>query len=165
MSTSAREKLNEKQRKFVVLHVAGGFSMTKAYRMAGYQARGKAAESAASRLLRNVKVAAYADELRGVAEKGAVASLQETLEFLTLALRVPLSEIDEDHPLCVEFVETVTESGSTKRVKKVDPLKAIQEISKLMNRYAPQEVKHGVDDELSEILNGIAQTGGTDGKM
>lgn len=54
--------LNERQRLFVLNYLANGFNATQAYKDAGYQARGHAAESAASRLLRNVEVSAAISE-------------------------------------------------------------------------------------------------------
>lgn len=55
--------LSDQQRRFCE-GVVAGLSHVDAYLAAGYQSSGKAAESSASRLLRNAKVAEYVEELR-----------------------------------------------------------------------------------------------------
>lgn len=62
--------------------VAKGASATAAYREAGYEASGHAAESNASRLLRKAEVAGRVAELQGRAAEKAVLTRQWVLERL-----------------------------------------------------------------------------------
>jgi len=55
----------------------------EAYRAAGYSAKPAAAETNASRLLRNAQVSARIDELKAAAAEGAVATARQVLEELT----------------------------------------------------------------------------------
>lgn len=58
-------KINAQQEMFANIYLANGCSnATDAYIKAGYKARGNSAEAAASRLLSNVKVAAFIDARR-----------------------------------------------------------------------------------------------------
>jgi phage terminase small subunit len=70
--------MNDRQRRFAD-GVLSGLSATEAYEKAGYKARGAAAESKASRLVRNGKVAAYMAEKRKETE--AEIKLTKTIVF------------------------------------------------------------------------------------
>jgi hypothetical protein len=130
--------LNDKQRKAIQC-IARGMSQRDAGIKAGYSA--KTSEQHVSRLLKNVKSKEYLNKLREKVEDGAVMSIQEKREFLALPVRTPVSEIDEDHILCTG----ITYSGQgDKIIHSVDPIRAIQEDSKLAGHYEAQklDVKH-----------------------
>lgn len=83
--------LDERQKKFADLFLETG-NATESYKQAGYKAKGNAAEAAASRLLRNVKVKAYIDEIAEKNQNNRIASRDEILEYLTKVMRGELSE-------------------------------------------------------------------------
>jgi phage terminase small subunit len=62
--------------------VAAGKSASEAYQNAGYDAKGNSAEAAASRLLRNVKVADRVSELQERVAEGIVLTRQWVVERL-----------------------------------------------------------------------------------
>lgn len=158
--------MNSRQRIFAENYVKG-MSASQAYCDAGYSAKGKAAESAAQRLLRNVLVSAYITEMQEAAKDAAIATVRDRLVFLSLSLITPLSEIDETNPLCVEMtVDTIGEEVVRKKIKKVDPLRAADLLNKMTGAYTPQKVEVSADDELTSILAGIAKAGANqDDKM
>ncbi|PKR86108.1 terminase small subunit [Heyndrickxia camelliae] len=83
--------LDERQKKFADLFLETG-NATESYKQAGYKAKGNAAEAAASRLLRNVKVKAYIDEIAEQNQNNRIASRDEILEYLTKVMRGEISE-------------------------------------------------------------------------
>lgn len=62
--------------------IVKGLNATEAYKSVGYEAKGNAAESAASRLLSDVRVTARIQELQARAADGVVVSKQWVLERL-----------------------------------------------------------------------------------
>ena len=62
--------------------LAKGATQTDAYRLAGYEGQGNAAEAGASRLVRNAKVAARVAELKADAAVRARKSMDDILEQL-----------------------------------------------------------------------------------
>lgn len=79
-------KLTDKQKAFCDYYIET-LNATESYKRAGYKGKGNVAEAAASRLLRNVKVAKYIEEKMQVKESDRVASQNEVLEYLTRVLR------------------------------------------------------------------------------
>jgi phage terminase small subunit len=72
--------------------IVKGNSGRAAYRAAGYDGTGAVADAAASRLLRNVKVAARVAELKEQAAKGAVMTAREVLEELSKLGRANMAD-------------------------------------------------------------------------
>lgn len=83
--------LDERQKKFADSFLETG-NATESYKKAGYKAKGNAAEASASRLLRNVKVKAYIDEIADQNKNKRIASRDEILEYLTNVMRGEISE-------------------------------------------------------------------------
>lgn len=162
--------MNPRQRKFVEIYFSGiakGLSAGRAYEEAGYTARGAAADSSAHKLLKNAEIAAYLKELQKAAKEATVMEAIDIMVFMSRAVTVPLSEIDETDPLCVEMVvDTIGEQTTRKKIKKADPLRAADIFNKMTAAYTPQKVEVSADDELSSILAGIAKAGANqDDKM
>lgn len=74
---------NARHEKFAQ-NVAKGKSATEAYKLAGFNARSKSAEAAASRLLGNVKVHARVEELKAAGAERAEISIEKVLRELAL---------------------------------------------------------------------------------
>ncbi|WRQ13080.1 terminase small subunit [Vibrio phage vB_VpM-pA2SJ1] len=93
------EALNVRQQKFA-LGILENKTERQAYIDAGYKPKtDNAADVAANKLIRNVKVAAFIDSVRKpAAEKAAesaIASREEVLRFLTCAIRTKVTDIAE----------------------------------------------------------------------
>ena len=170
------EELNDRQRRFVELVVLGR-PAGRAYEEAGYDARGAVADQAASRLLRNVKVVSYREFLRNQARESSQMSLDEMVAYLTNVLRTPVGAVDQNHPLCQEYVhvqadddeaeeEMVDLFGDTVsskpkkiiRVKMVGKLDAGKMLIGLMGWNKPQQVELGADDALSALISGVRKS-------
>lgn len=170
------EELNDRQRRFVELVVLGR-AAGRAYEEAGYDARGAVADQAASRLLRNVKVVSYREFLRNQARESSQMSLDEMVAYLTNVLRTPVGAVDQNHPLCQEYVhvqadddeaeeEMVDLFGDTVsskpkkiiRVKMVGKLDAGKMLIGLMGWNKPQQVELGADDALSALISGVRKS-------
>ncbi|MBA3890780.1 MAG: terminase small subunit [Gemmatimonadaceae bacterium] len=91
--------------------IARGRAASTAYIEAGYAARGRSAEVASSRLLRNVEVAARLEELAAKLETASIADAEEIQRFFTSVMRGQLPDgtvLTEDH---------VTKDGVTVEVR------------------------------------------------
>jgi len=71
--------MNDRQRKFAEL-VVQGRPASRAYQEAGYSATGNSAEALASKMIRNDKVAAYIEELRGEVKAASKFTREAKLE-------------------------------------------------------------------------------------
>jgi phage terminase small subunit len=74
--------MNPRQKKFVKLWMSG-IPAGRAYEQAGYEMTGDAADMAASRLIRNDKVAKYIKTMNEKTEKSTILSITERKELLT----------------------------------------------------------------------------------
>lgn len=101
-------KLNARQKAFCEFYVACG-NATEAAKKAGYSER--TAYSIGQRLLKNVEVQNYVQELMEKVEEKRMASAEEVIKFLTASMR---GEIEEE----VIVVEGQGEGISEARVEK-----------------------------------------------
>ena len=90
---------NTRQERFV-LAVLERKSGSQAYRLAGYRAAERSAEAAASRLLRNGRVAARLEELR--------RDLAEKTEITVETIKRMLIGTSEAEPIWTEFLRKLT---------------------------------------------------------
>jgi phage terminase small subunit len=181
--------LNDKQRKFCELVVAGR-PAGRAYQEAGYMVRSDAvADQSASRMLRNVKVVKdHLFELREKAAEAAAMTHAEMVAFLSNVIRTPIGQVDENNPLCQEWVkEEIDEAAvaeddgeqpdlfggeamvTTKRIKDgvpvnrvrikmVGKMDAAKTLIGVMGWNKPQKVELGADEQLSELISIIRKT-------
>lgn len=154
--------LNWRQERFCEL-VAAGKSGTDAYLEAGYDVARDAAKSNACKLLTKSNVINRIAELRAPQSEKTIQSKEDNLRFLTEVITTALSGVTADSPLCTEYTEdrvliggskgklkrgqydsgneTTTEPGAIirRKVKKPDPLKAIELLSKLLGHFEPEK--------------------------
>ena len=78
----------------------------------------------------------------------AIMSLRDRKIWLSDAVRTPLGEIDENHPLCTEM--TATETGT--KIKKADPLKSMDILNKLEGDYAAEKVELSALDSFFDRI-------------
>lgn len=138
-------KLSNKQQIFCEELVKGA-SQSEAYRLAGYSAKGNAAESGASRLLRNAKVSQYIENLRRQAAEASEIEREEMISVVCEIIRAKPSEASAENPLCELKMSKAGEYYAF-------PSKAwaIDKLCKLMGWDAPQRHEVQVDD-LRQII-------------
>jgi phage terminase small subunit len=78
--------LDERQKKFADYYIETG-NASESYQRAGYKAKGNVAESAASRLLKNVKVTEYIKERNEQLGSSRIANMLEVKEFWSNTMR------------------------------------------------------------------------------
>jgi phage terminase small subunit len=149
------DRLNDRQRKFCELIVAGQTGKA-AYFEAFPRCRSeKTAETESSKLLKNPKIEKFIEALRWeVGEKAKsdlVADKKELLEFLTKIIRTAPGNIDEEDPLCQSFKNT----PEVREIKLPCKLRSVEQLAKLLGFYAPEKVEHEAGDTLAVLLQKI----------
>jgi hypothetical protein len=113
--------------------IASGMSASKAYRKAGYDAGD--ADACASRLSRNVKVAARIEELRSETEQNCRITRDEVLDFLSEVIITPAGSVHKGHRLCQSFKAT----PDCTEVKIPDKLGAVAQLCKMLPQWVEPE--------------------------
>ena len=135
---------------------------TEAYIKAGYDVTPNVAKVKGCQLVTKDNVKAKIAELRQPQTKAALRKKDDNLRYLAAVITTPLNEIGPDSPLCVEYTEEVIGGGSRgklkrgnapsgnettgetilrRRIKKPDPLRAIELYSKLLGHFEPDRVE------------------------
>lgn len=102
----------------------------------------------ASRLLKNVKVQEYLEELRQQAQSDAVLTKRARMEWLSRVVTTAPNAVDGESDLCQEM--TTSEFGVKCRMP--DKLRAVQELNKMDGAYTPEEVKVTTEWSFSSLL-------------
>lgn len=137
--------------------IAKGAAGSSAYKTAGYTADGNAAEAAASRLLRDVKVSARIEELTGRAAAKVEATIERWTEEVAGLAHSDIRDVLEFGPGYVRVKEGATltaaqaalisEVSMTKdgqRLKLHSKLDALEKLAKRFGWYAPEQHQHTV---------------------
>jgi len=109
-----------------------GSTLVDAYMAAGFQCKRTSALQNAKRLRKNPEVEAYILALQKKAADESLLTIQEKRRFLARVVRVPLAKLDptnQDDPngdLIKSHSTNESETSSSMRIEKLDPLKAIQ---------------------------------------
>lgn len=156
--------LNVRQQRFCEF-IAAGESQTDAYLKAGFKVDKSVARRNAARLLTNADIKSRVAELREPQTKAALRKKEDNLQFLAEVIATPLSRIGPDSPLCVEYVEEYISGAPEgkrrrghasagkeiaspviirRRVKKLDPLRAIEIYSKMLGHFEPDRTEIAV---------------------
>lgn len=135
--------------------IAQGKTVTDAYVQAGYAARGRSAEVAGSRLLRNVEVSRRLDELAAELKTASIAGAEEIQQFFTRVMRGKDQngdDLTDDH---------VTKDGLVIpfRVSFRDRLKAAELLGRARGLFTSTSTE--ADGELEAIARALAQPVGT----
>jgi len=85
----------------------------------------------------SLRIQELQEALRGLPESDWKASKEELMQWLTRAIRTPLSEIDADSDLCQELKVTVSEHGETTQTKSVNKLNAVQQLAAIAQYTQP----------------------------
>jgi hypothetical protein len=156
-----KKPLNTRQQRFCEF-IAAGETQTNAYLKAGFKVPRTDARKHAARLMTNDDIAARIAVLRKPQTKNALRTKDENLRYLAAVIGTPLRDIGPDSPLCVEYTETFIVSGSRgklkrgeapsgnettgetvirRKIKKPDPLRAIEIYSRLCGHFEPDRVE------------------------
>lgn len=158
---SQPRKLTVRQERFCEL-IASGKSGVDAWLEAGYEVSRDVARTNAAESLAKPRIQARIAELRKPQTKAALRKKEDNLRFLAEVIGTALADIGPDSPLCTEYTEefigggargklkrgnaprgneTVGENVMRRRVKKPDPLRAIELYSKLLGHFEPDRVE------------------------
>ena len=144
--------LSIRQKKFADGYI-GGLTGTAAYEAAGYSARGQAAASSASKLLRNPNVFAYVKTTRRELAEANQFEKWQLVEFLTRAITTPVGRIDENSDLAQEVTrDELGQEVERVRIKSVGKLDAAKQLATLLSWNAPEEIKLDASDRLAGLL-------------
>ncbi len=130
--------------KFAALIAGGTMNQTHAYMECFPDSTYEAARANAVRLIAQDSVIKEIKRLQDLADEGNVLSIREKREFLAAAVRTPLAQIDENHPLATEMTETQNQWGTNTKFKAFSKEKAIELDNKMAGHYEPEQVEHNV---------------------
>ena len=152
----AQRGLTEKQRAFA-RYCFSGMSQREAYRKAfpNKKLKDASCDGQASRLLKNVKVQEYLEELRQQAQSDAVLTKRARMEWLSRVVTTAPNAVDGESDLCQEM--TTSEFGVKCRMP--DKLRAVQELNKMDGAYTPEEVKVTTEWSFSSLLKDLKSSG------
>lgn len=146
--------INDLQRRFCELVVAG-HKAGRAYELAGYSSRGDVADQAASRLLGNVKVAAYLETLREAASKAAEFTRDDLVGYLVQVIKTPVGQVGQDSPLAHKV--KVDEAGGF-LIEMFPKSSATKQLADIMGWNKPQEVKVDLSEKLADIIGRVRRS-------
>jgi phage terminase small subunit len=130
--------LTTKQKRFVENYILKSMSIAESVRRAGYNVTSGRSEDYGSlgcRMLRTERVANYVSKLREKVFSKDALSLAEKRAYLARAVRTPVGEITEASDLAQEVTFSEGKEGSSRKVRAVDKLKAIELDSKISGDF------------------------------
>jgi phage terminase small subunit len=130
--------LNTRQKKFLDNHLIKGMSIAESVRRAGYSIRSGRSEDYSSlgcRILKTPRVSAEVQKIREKAFSRDALSYAEKRAFLARAVRTSVGELHEGSDLAQEVTISEGKEGTSRKVKAVDKLRAIELDSKLAGDF------------------------------
>lgn len=163
MNDGSEPLSNRKHERFALAVASGEVSQAEAYRRCvSDKGTDKSIWEAAARVSADDKVKSRIQFLRKEVQKrvaefaaGEVLTIAEKRKFLADAIRTPISEVGRHSVLCQEWSETDGEKSSSRRLKMVDKLKAIQLDNDLAGDGSEAEANDAIRCTLSELIGGI----------
>jgi hypothetical protein len=139
------------------LHLAGT-PLTDAALKLGLSKRRSNAAASASRVWKRADVQAYVTAIRAQAAEGAVLTMREKREFLARVVRVGISALEPGGPnddLIAEHSTHESEMGSSVKIKRLDPLKAIETDNKLSGEDSESLALQEIAAALSSLAPSV----------
>lgn len=134
-----------------------GKGLAEAYMEAGFKCSKKSARAAAARLKKQPDVSAYIAAIQTEAKDETLMTVIEYRRFFARIKRTPITKLDphqeQDADLIKSFSESATESGTSLRIEKLDPLKAIEMDMRLSGEDPEQ-------NSLKQLAEALAALGG-----
>lgn len=131
-------QLTSKQKRFVENYILRSMSIAESVRRANYAIKSGRSEDYASlgcRMLKTERVAHAVSKLREKQFAKDVLSMSEKRAFLARAVRTPVGEINEGSDLAQEVTISEGANGSSRKVKAVDKLRAIELDSRIAGDF------------------------------
>jgi len=132
------KQLTTKQKRFVDNHILKGMSIAESVRRANYAIKSGRSEDYGSlgcRMLKTERVASYVSKLREKQFSKDLLSVSEKRAFLARAVRTPVGELDEASDLVQEMTYNESANGSSKKVRGVDKLRALELDSRIAGDF------------------------------
>jgi len=168
-----KRKLTAKQERFKNCFIEG-MDAKAAYIRAGYKARGSAAEAAASRLLRNVKVRSAIEEVqKRAAEKAEVTCGRIIGEYARIAFfnikqlydgkgnPKKIDELDYNTAAAIAGIDVLhkktqsSEIYTTKKIRLNDKIRALDSLARIQGMFNDKLVLGFTAETLKAILAGL----------
>ena len=130
--------LTTKQKRFVENYILKSMSIAESVRRAGYNVTSGRSEDYGSlgcRMLKTERVSNYVSKLKQKVFSKDVISIAEKRAYLARAVRTPVGEITEASDLAQEVTFSEGKEGSSRKVRAVDKLKAIELDSKISGDF------------------------------
>jgi phage terminase small subunit len=140
--------------------VLRGRPLVDAYQEAGFKCSRATANANAKKLRKRSDVEAYIHAIQTTAADDTALSVQEILQYCARVVRTPITKLDPRDPdeknadLIKSFTINDTETGSSFRLEKHDPFKAIDTHLKLTG-FDPEA---NVMNELANVLANLKHT-------
>ena len=130
--------LTTKQRRFVENYVTKDLSIAESVRRAGYLFKSDRTEDYGSygcKLLKQDRISSYVAKLREKAFSREVLTFSEKRAWLARAVRTSVGEIHEGSDLAQEVTITEGKEGTSRKVRAVDKLRALELDSRLAGDF------------------------------
>jgi hypothetical protein len=147
-------------------NLLAGMGTGEAYIAAGFRVKKQVANPAAARLKKSRPVKDYMDAIRQASAVSTVLSVIEKREFFARIVRTPITKLspdeDKNADLIKSFARNESEMGSSLRLEKLDPLKAIE----LDNKLSGDDPEANSLRDLADAIGRLAPASGLPtGKM
>lgn len=139
-----------------------GSSLVDAYLAAGFKCTRTSALQNAKRLRKRPDIDAYITSLQRAAADETTLSLLEKRRFLARVVRIPLAKLDAEDPehmhgdLVKSFALNESEKSTSRRIEKLDPLKAIELDNKLDASSPENEQAAALTEAILSLGSGNA---------
>jgi phage terminase small subunit len=143
-----------------------GSTLVDAYLAAGFKCTRVSALQNAKRLRKRADIDAYITSLQRAAADASTLSLLEKRRFLARVVRTPLAKLDPEDPdhahgdLVKSFALNESENSTSRRIEKLDPLKAIELDNKLDASSPENEQAAALTEAILSLGSGNALPGG-----
>jgi hypothetical protein len=159
MKTKAKPKtkerpINDRMRRVCEL-VVSGHPAGRAYELAGYTARGDAADVCAAKMLGKAKVKEYLAMLRAQASVKAEFTRDDLVGYLVQVIKTPVGEVGEKSQLA-QRVKVDAEGGFL--VEMPSKIQAAKQLAEVMGWNKPQEVKVDLSTKLADIIGRVRRS-------
>ena len=151
MKPKDERPINDRMRRTCEL-VVSGHPAGRAYELAGYTARGDAADVCAAKMLGKAKVKQYLATLREAASKNADFSRDDLVGFLVKVIKTPVGQVGQDSDLA-QKVKVDMEGGFL--VEMPGKIQAAKQLAEIMGWNKPQEVKVDLSEKLADIIGRV----------
>lgn len=157
MKTKAKQAerpINDRMRRVCEL-VVSGHPAGRAYELAGYSARGDAADACAAKMLGKAKVRHYLETLREEASAKAEFKRDDLVGYLVQVIKTPVGEVGQLSCLA-QRAKVDAEGGFL--IEMPNKMAAAKQLADIMGWNKPQEVKVDLSEKLADIIGRVRRS-------